>query len=237
MDVRDGQYRASRIRGDEQDLRQGKEGWFGREGQPPGPSVTVTRRTQGGGSSSGLETTAKDGTHGPRWTPDAQGFPVLGSLTLDEKDRRDRAVPDCASAMVDKNSNLDPLWRPERDGSHQAPLGRFVRAPRWRMWPAGNSGSTRRVTPGRGNDATRRSAVQPLSVEAVEFSPALAPEQNLRSGRKTMSSGAGGVVPTVVVEPPLPTAGGGGVTFTAVAEVHRSASANEEDRLIVQSSG
>ena len=42
----------------------------------------------------------KDGTHGPRWTPDAQGFPVLGSLTPAEKDRRDRAVPDCASAMV-----------------------------------------------------------------------------------------------------------------------------------------
>ena len=49
VDARDGQYRASRIRGDEQDLRQGKEGWLGREGQPPGPSVTVTRLTQGGG--------------------------------------------------------------------------------------------------------------------------------------------------------------------------------------------
>ena len=39
-----------------------------------------------------------------------------------------------------------------------------------------------------------------------------------------MSSGTGGISPTVVVEPPLPTAGGGGgVTFTAVAEVHMSA--------------
>ena len=65
------------------------------------------------------------------------------------------------------------------------------------MWPARNSGSARRVTPGRGNDATRRSAVRLLSVEAVEFSPAL-------------SSGAGGVVPTVVAESPLPTAGRGG---------------------------
>ena len=119
-------------------------------------------------------------------------------------------MPDCASAMVDNNSNLDPLWRPEWDGSHQAPLGRFVRAPRRRMRPAGNSGSARQVTPGRGNDATRRSAVRPLSVEAVEFSPALAPEQNLLSGRKTMSSGAGGVVPTVVAEPPPPTDSGGG---------------------------
>ena len=157
----------------------------------------------------------KDDTHGPRWTPNAHGFPVLGSLTPAEKDCRDRAVPDRAvpdraSAVVEKNSNLDPLWRPEWDGSHQA-LGRSVRAPRRRLRPAGNSGSARRVMPGRENDATRRSAVRPLSVEAVEFSPALAPEQ----GR----------------------GGGVGVTFTAVAEVHMSASVNEEDKLIAQASG
>ena len=48
VDVHDGQYRASRIRGDEQDLRRGKEGWFGRKGQPPGPSVTTTCLTQVG---------------------------------------------------------------------------------------------------------------------------------------------------------------------------------------------
>ena len=45
VDVQDGQYRASRIRGDEHDLRRGKERWFRRESQPPGPSVTVTRLT------------------------------------------------------------------------------------------------------------------------------------------------------------------------------------------------
>ena len=157
MNVRDGQYRASQMSGDEQDFWRGKEGWFGWEGQPPGP---------------------KDDTHGPRWAPDAQGFPILGSLTLAEKDRRDSAVPNSAPAVVDKNSNSDPLCRPEWDGSHQAPLGRCVKAPRRRMRPAGDSGSARRVTPARGNDARRRSAVRPLSVEVVEFSPALAPEQN-----------------------------------------------------------
>ena len=55
VDIRDGQYRASRIRGDEQDLRWGKEGWFGREGQPLGPSVKITHLTQVG-SSAGMET-------------------------------------------------------------------------------------------------------------------------------------------------------------------------------------
>ena len=53
----------------------------------------------------------KDDTHGPRWTPDAHGFPVLGSLTPAEKDRRYRAIPDRASAVVENHSNLDPLWR------------------------------------------------------------------------------------------------------------------------------
>ena len=45
VDVRDGQFRVSRMRGDEQDLRWGKEGWFGREGQPPGLLVIVRRLT------------------------------------------------------------------------------------------------------------------------------------------------------------------------------------------------
>ena len=152
----------------------------------------------------------KDDTHGPRWTPDAHAFPHLGSLTPAEKDRRDRPVPDRAPSMVDRNSNLDPLECPEGDGSHPAPLGRSVKTPRRRMRPAGNSGSARRGTPDRKNDTTRRSAVRPLSVEAVEFSPALAPEQKLLSGRKTRSSRTGGVVPSVVAEPPPPTDSGGG---------------------------
>ena len=101
VDVWDGQYRASRMRGDEQDLRQGKEGWFGQEGQPPGPSVTVTRLTQVGVIIPAWKR-PKDDTHGPRWTPDAHGFPFLGSLTPAEKDRHDHAVPDRASAVVEK---------------------------------------------------------------------------------------------------------------------------------------
>ena len=48
VEVWHGQYRASRMSGDEHNLRRGKEGWFGREGQPPGPSVTLTRLTQVG---------------------------------------------------------------------------------------------------------------------------------------------------------------------------------------------
>ena len=122
----------------------------------------------------------QDDTHGPLWTPDVQGSPVLGSLTPAEKDRRDRAVQSCA-AVVDKDSIMDPLCRPEWDGSHRAPLGRLIKAPRWRMRPAGAGGSARRVTPAGRNDARNKSAIRPLSAEAVEFSPAPAPEQNARS--------------------------------------------------------
>ena len=87
-------------------------------------------------------------------------------------------------------------------------MGRSVKTTRRRMRPAGNSGSAQRGTPDRRNHATRRPAVQPLSVEAVEFSLALVPEQKLLSGRKTRSSRTGGVVPSVVAEPSLQTGGG-----------------------------
>ena len=123
VNVRNGQYRASRMRGDGQDRRPGKEGWFGQEGQPPGPSMTVTHLTQG-------------------------------------------------------------------------------------MWPAGISGPARRMAPVDGSDVNGSSAIRPLSVEAVEFSPALVPENNVMFGWKTLSSGAGGVAPAVVADPCADSGGG-----------------------------
>ena len=63
----------------------------------------------------------------------------------------------------------------------------------------------------------KKSAVRPLSVEAGSSL------RHRRQNRMYDLDGIGGISPTVVVEPPLPTAGGGGVTFAAVAEVHMSA--------------
>ena len=60
------------------------------------------------------------------------------------------------------------------------------------------------MTPARSDDAMKKSAVRPLSVEAVEFSPAPATEQNIRSGRKILYSGTGGISLTVVVDHPPP---------------------------------
>ena len=84
---------------------------------------------------------------------------------------------------------MESILHSERDGGHRAPLGRNVGAPRRGMRPAGVSGPARRMAPVGVRDVKGRSAVRPLSVEVVEFSPALVREKNVMSGRKTMSSG------------------------------------------------
>ena len=176
----------------------------------------------------------KDDTHRPRLTPNVHGFPALGSLTPAEEKRRDRAIPDSGSVGVAWNSTMESNLHSERDGGHMAPLGPTVGAPRLGMRPAGVSGPARRMAPVGVRDVKGRSAVRPLSVEVVEFSAALVPENNVKFGRKTMSSEAGGVAPAVVADPPVPTAVG--MTFSAVAEVHVSASAIEDDSSVAQAS-
>ena len=61
------------------------------------------------------------------------------------------------------------------------------------MRPAGVSGPAQQMAPAGVRDVKGRSSVRPLLVEAVEFSPTLDPEINVMSGRKTVSSGAGGL--------------------------------------------
>ena len=206
-DGRNGQYRASRMRGNGQDLRQGKEGWFGREGQPPGPFMIVTHLTQVGviirlGDNRRMASIYPDGLRMPR--------------------------------VSQRYSTMESIARSERDGGRMAPLGRNKGVPRWGMRPAGVSGPAQQVAPVGVRNVKGRSAVRPLSVEAVEFSPTLDPEWNVMSGQKTVSSGACGVAPAVVGDVPVPTEAG--VTFSAVAEVHTSASVIEDDILVVQAS-
>ena len=139
VDVRNGQYRTSQMRGNGQNLRRGKEGWFGREGQPPGPLMIVTHLTKVGVIIR-LWRQPKDGTHKTRWTPHAQGFPPLGSLTPAEEKRRDRPVLDGVNRVVARNSTMEPISCSERDGGCMAPLGRNKGVPRRGMRPAGVSG-------------------------------------------------------------------------------------------------
>ena len=77
-----------------------------------------------------------------------------------------------------------------------------------------------------------QSDIRPLSVEAVEFSPALEPQMVVIAGRQTVSSDA--VAPVVIADVPAPTPAG--VRFLAVAEVHASASDVDDDILVVQAS-
>ena len=157
----------------------------------------------------------KDDNHGPRWIPDVQGFPVLGSLNPAEKDRRDRAVQNCA-AVVDEDSEVDPLCRPEGGGSHQAPLGRLIKAPRRQMRLARNGGSTRRMTPTGRNDTGKKSSSRPMPAPAQAWSE--------QAGRKIKSDRPGGIMPTAVWRnPPYRKWGGGG-------DVNRRGGRNEDIR-------
>ena len=99
VDVRNGQYRASRIRGDGRNYTPGKVGWSGREGQPPGSSETIVQLTPGGGGRVlGARQPARQQPVGcvreSRWTPNAQGFPTVGSHSPVDDGRRERPVPD-----------------------------------------------------------------------------------------------------------------------------------------------
>ena len=90
-----------------------------------------------------------------------------------------------------------------------APLGRNVGVPQRGMRPAGVIGPARQVAPVGVLDVKRKSAVRPLSVEAVEFSPTLGPKIDVITGRETVSSGAGGVAPAVVAIADVPCPDGG----------------------------
>ena len=198
--LRDGEYRASKLTEDGHDSTRGKRGMV-RAGGSASQTISNNNTPDPGGGRRLAWNRPKDDNHGPRWIPDVQGFPVLGSLTPAEKDRRDRAVQNCA-AVVDGDSELDPLCRPEGGGSHQAPLGRLIKAPRQQLRPARNVGSTRQMMPTGRNDAGKKSSARHM--------PAPAQARNEQAGRKTKSGGSGGIMPTAVVEPPLPKAGGGG---------------------------
>ena len=135
----------------------------------------------------------KGGTHRARWTPNAQGFPALGSLTPAEENRHEGSVPDSSNMVVARATTMGPTSPSELGRGHLAPLGRNVGVPQRGMRPAGVVGPSRQLAPVGVLDVKRKSAVRPLSVEAVEFYPTLGPRMDIIAGRETMSSGAGGL--------------------------------------------
>ena len=128
---------------------------------------------------------------------------------------------------------MEPSLPSELGRGRMAPLGRNVGVLQ-RGMPAGVIGPARQVAPVGVLDVRRKSAIMPLSAEAVELSPTMGPKIDVITGQETVSSGAGGVAPVVVADVPVLT--GAGVRFSAVAEVHASAVELDDDILVVQAS-
>ena len=169
------------------------------------------------------------GTHRARWTPNAQGFPALGSLTPAEEKRRERSVPDSSSMVATRDTTMGPTSLLEMGRGQVVHLGRSVGVPQRGMRPAGVVEPSRQVAPVGVLDVKGNSAIRPLSAEVVpaaEFSPTLGPRTDVMAGLKNVSSRAGWVAPAVVADFPVLT--GAGVRFSAVAEVHASASEVDE---------
>ena len=82
----------------------------------------------------------KGGNHGVCWTPNAQGFPALGSLTPAEEKRRDRSVPDGSKMVVAGNTTMEPISPSELGRGHMGPLERNIGVLHRGMRPAGEIG-------------------------------------------------------------------------------------------------
>ena len=80
-----------------------------------------------------------------------------------------------------------------------------------------------------GEEVRKLSTGMPLSAEAVEFSPTPAREQHRQAGRRNMAVGNSRNKPTQVEEL--------GVRFTAMAEVQRPPSTEDEGEILAQRSG
>ena len=79
----------------------------------------------------------KGGTQRARWTPNAQGFPALGSLTPSEEKRRDRSVPDGSNMVVAQDTTMEPISPSELGRRHMGPLERNIGVSQLQMRPAG----------------------------------------------------------------------------------------------------
>ena len=154
--VQDGQYRAVWPDGSMARFQLGNEGWSGREGQPPGPSVTVELLTPAGeraapATRNRLVWVSPVGhAHGSGWSPSVQAFPPLGShppvfspgehkrdyrrmhvLAQPVPGQMDRAVQDSPIGMGGSLPSLfTPVSGARRSGRGMRPAGWNSRFPK-----------------------------------------------------------------------------------------------------------
>ena len=94
--------------------------------------------------------------------------------------------------VVARDTTMEPISPSELGRGHMGPLERKIGVLQRGILPAGEIGPARQVDPVDVLGVKRMSAVRPLSVEAVEFSPAQ-PQMVVIAGRQTVSSGAVGI--------------------------------------------
>ena len=101
---------------------------------------------------------------------------------------------------------MEPISPSELGRGHMSLLERNIGVLHQGMRPAGEIGPTRQMDPVDVLGVKSQSAIRPLSVEAVEFSPALEPQTVVIAGRQTVYSDA--VAPVMIADVPVPTPAG-----------------------------
>ena len=170
-----------------------------------------------------------------RWTPNAQGFPALGSHSPASDGRREHPVPDDSGDVLADDTSKVPTSPLEMGRGQMFSRGRRASVPYRGMWPAGVARPALQETLVGVLDVRKKAAARPLAAEAAAFSPVLGPRTGVTAGTVDLSSRTGSIGPVEVAEISIPVVAG--VRFSAVAEVHFSADDVDDDTSVVRASG
>ena len=152
VDMRNGRYRASRIRGDGRNYTPGKSGMVraggsasriigDRSATDPGGG----RRVLGGCQPAWQQLVGC--VRESRWTPNAHGFPALGSHSPASDGRREHPVPDDSGDVLAEDTSKVPTSHLEMGRGQMVPRGRRASVPYRGMRPAGVAGPALQETP------------------------------------------------------------------------------------------
>ena len=108
-----------------------------------------------------------------RCTPNAQGFPALGSHSPASDGRREHPVPDDSGDVLAEDTSKVPTSPLEMGRGQMVPRGHRASVPYRGMRPAGVAGPALQETPVGVLDVRKKAAARPLSAGAATFSSTL----------------------------------------------------------------